>query len=108
MKSFSLFAAISFAACAVAAMASADPATAPAAPGTASDQSSDHADAQKKRAAAVQDCVRQTGDPTASVREQCEALNVDTYDKSQIDSTGATNLGDALSRLDPRVSVSHR
>jgi hypothetical protein len=51
-------------------------------------------------------CLTDTGDLISSSKPSCRGFGR-SYSKDDIDRTGLTNAGDALSRLDPSVTV-HR
>jgi hypothetical protein len=51
-------------------------------------------------------CVEQTGTRIKAADGNCiSTLPVTSYGKSEIDLIGATSAGDALRRLDPRVTI---
>ncbi len=53
-------------------------------------------------------CVTETGTRIKRAKDKkgCNGLPGRSYDKDDIDRTGATNIGDALQMLDPSISIS--
>ncbi len=58
--------------------------------------------------ASARGCVRDTGTRTPSRDEDgCNGLPGESYDKEQIDRTGAVDTADAIRRLSPSATIRH-
>lgn len=52
-------------------------------------------------------CIRSTGSHIKPPKGQCLPVIGRTYTRQDIQNTGQTDIGEALQRLDPSVSVTH-
>ena len=65
--------------------------------------------ADKPESAIVKNnCIKETGTriKRANDKKGCNGLPGRSYDKNDIDRTGALSIGEALQRLDPSISIS--
>ena len=65
--------------------------------------------ADKSESALVKtDCIKDTGTriKRSNDKKGCNGLPGRSYDKDDIDRTGALSIGEALQRLDPSISIS--
>ena len=61
--------------------------------------------AKHEDSAAHRDCLRETGNRFGSGQNHCISAAGESYSQADIDATGETNLGDALRKLDPSISI---
>jgi hypothetical protein len=61
---------------------------------------------EKQAEPADANCLKSTGSLLSSPPWKCEMLHGNVYDREQIDTTGANNIGDALRQLDPAMTIS--
>ena len=76
------------------------PPAAPPSAGSSSRQSAQHAAPPDER-----NCIRETGSHIPAKKGQCLPVNGSSYSQQDLQRTGEPELGRALQKLDPRITV---